>query len=170
MAWQDSINILIGAGIGGLISFISTRSQFERDRRWQRDRLLQEKLLEIAELSETVQQKISEACANTIAAMGRGETPKVLDFIPLERLKILIGFYAPELRPHTEQMVKVWNEIGNSFAAVLSTRTLGASQQQELNLKLLHGIRDIREACKHLTEAAAQLAQRRLGTSMDHRR
>jgi len=125
--------------------------------------LLQEKLLEIAELAEVVQQKISELCANTIAGLERGERPKALDFVPLARLKILVGFYAPELRSHIEQIENVWKEVGNSIAVVLMAPTLDRPQQQQLNLKFLQALRDIKEACNHFTEAAAESAQRRLG-------
>ena len=166
-AWHDTISVLLGVGIGGLITIFGAKVQFERERKWQRDRLLQEKLLEIAKLTEDIQEKFCKLYADAISAVEGGQKLQPgSDPIPLVRIKILISFYAPELRPHIEQIIKIRDEVGTSVADVLLPRVRSQTERQQLNLRFVLGMKRIGDECDNLAKAAAQSAQHRLGIAI----
>jgi hypothetical protein len=161
--WRDAINVLIGAGIGGLVTTIAAKLQFERERKWQRDRLLQEKLLEIAQLTDDLQRAFAKLCGDAVVALYGGAELKVAP-IPLARLKILTTFYASDLRHDMERIIKVRDDAGPSLTEVLTNRkALEITKRQQIGDHLLQAMKEMNDSCDRLAENAAELAQRHLG-------
>ncbi len=163
-AWIPIIGTLLGVLIGGLVSVLTSKMQFERERRWKRDLLVQDKLLEIAELAEDVQRKLGKLYGDAVGAVESGQSLKPdSDPLPLARLKMLINYCAPELRPHMERVIQIRDELSPFVGEVLMFRDRAKPERQQLNLQLVRGIKQITSECKGLAEAAAESAQRRLG-------
>lgn len=153
---------LLAAGVGGLLVNFGAKRQFQRQRNWQRDQFLQERLEEIARLAEEIDDISRELYGNAILLT---ETRQPLTFdrpLPLARLKTLIDFYAPELHPHASRIVEVRDTAGKFLAEAISTRSLTKEERQHLNLQFLRGTQQMTHACEALAAAAAQLARARL--------
>src|SRR5438552_3031193 len=73
-AWIGLFGAIVGFVVSEVVNNFTTKLQFERERRWQRDRLLLDKLSEIASLAEDIQQKLSKLYAAAIFALGRTPT------------------------------------------------------------------------------------------------
>jgi hypothetical protein len=159
---------LLGAGLGGLLVNLGGKRQFQRQRNWQRDQFLQEKLEDIARLAE----EIDDICRSLYgSAVLLVENRQPLNFdrsIPLARLKTRIDFYAPELHPYALRIVEIRDSVGNFLAEALSSRALAKEERQQLNLQFLRGTEQMTQACEALAGAAAQLARERLGLQALH--
>jgi hypothetical protein len=163
-AWFALLSSLLGVGVGGLLVNITSKWQFERQRNWQRDQFLQEKLADIAKLADDVQQACRKLYMNAILtvegsqALGADQQP-----IPLSRLNTLIRFYAPELHDHMKVVMQVRDSVGDIVAEVITGRPFDTGKRQQLNLQLVRGVEQMDQACDKLSAAAAQLARHRLG-------
>src|SRR5436305_10542752 len=104
---------LLAAGVGGLLVNFGAKRQFQRQRNWQRDQFLQERLEEIARVAEEIDEASRALYGNAVLLVENRQRLASDRPIPLARLKMLIDFYAPELRPHADRIVNVRDSVGN---------------------------------------------------------
>lgn len=163
-AWIAIIASLLGVVVGGLLQHFTAKSGFYRQKTWERDRLLQQKLEEIAELAETVGRKMGGLYGQAIAAVESGQPYRPEpDLIPIARLEILIHCYAPELSPHVEGILGVRNELGKPLSEALLQRSLmDKPERQQLNAQLCMGMVQASSLCEAIAKGAAELVRRRL--------
>jgi len=162
---MSTLTPVIGAGRTAL-NWLLRKTQLERERRWQRDQLVQDKLLEIAALVEDTRQKLGATYGNALCAVVSGHRLKPSNNAnpcAWARLQMLVSSYAPELRPHITRLLQIRDEISPFVAEALLPRPRTKLEQQELNLQFVRGIKRIDDECAAFTEAAAQLAHHRLG-------
>lgn len=153
---------LLAAGVGGLLVNFGAKRQFQRQRNWQRDQFLQERLEEIARVAEEIDET-SRALYGNAVLLVENRQPLAFDRpIPLARLKMLTDFYAPELRPHADRIVEVRDSVGNFLGEAISTHSSTKEERQHLNLEFVRGTLRMTAACEALVAAAAQLARQRL--------
>jgi hypothetical protein len=154
---------LLGAGLGGVLVNFGGKRQFERQRKWQRDQFLQERLEDIARIAEEIDDISKSLYGNALLLV---ETQKPLPpgrTIPLARLKALIEFYAPELRPHGARIVEIRDKVGEYIADAISNRSRTKEERQQINLQFMRGMLEMTTACETLSTAAAELGRKRLG-------
>lgn len=154
---------LLGAGLGGLLVNLGGRRQFERQRKWQRDRFLQERLEDIARLAEEIDDSYKSLCGNAILLVETQQPLPTARSIPLARLKALIEFYAPELQAHGVHIIEVRDTFGKYLANAITSRSLTKEERQQINLEFTRAMFQMTAACEALSSAAAQVARRRLG-------
>jgi len=107
-AWAGIIGTAIGTLGGGIVTYIQGKSQFQREKEWQKRDLVRGKLEEAHEAIEEVKRAFTTCTANAMlrVQLGRSEhEEKQLDFA---KVKMLIGFYAPELNDLLKQLENEW--------------------------------------------------------------
>lgn len=113
-AWVGLIGAFAGALIVGISHFLSARSQFKWDKAWERKTLLRSKLEDLFTTVGNLRDAYIEMYASCVARMPsqRIEAPKEF---PVERLRMLVGFYAPEVRPFLPRLEEAKREFGEAL-------------------------------------------------------
>jgi hypothetical protein len=97
-AWVGIISTIVGAFLACGAAWLNSRSQLRHQAERDRKKLILEKLEEIHELLSTYKQSYNMLTAACMRAHESGQV-EFAEFepIPSERLKMLVGFYAPGL-------------------------------------------------------------------------
>jgi hypothetical protein len=110
-AWIGFVGALVGGMVVAISSFINARYEFRWNTGWERRTVLRSKLEELfAAVSD-----YREACAETYAylvARRPGQMIEAPETAPLTRLKVLVRFYAPELRTLLEHLEAAQETLG----------------------------------------------------------
>lgn len=156
-AWIGIIGTVVGAMLTWLISRSQSRYQEERNRR----KLILEKVEEIHQLLSQYKHSYAMLTAEMLkrfCSEGQGEFPELTP-IPSERLKMLVGFYAPELtralRELEEQGASYGNLVGEHLLLGQDDKT---GQKASLRL-LLDQSEKIEKACEATQQDVIQLSK-----------
>jgi|GEM_PF-3518131 len=164
-----AIGTLMGAGLGGFLVNLGSKRQFRRQQQWQRDQFLQEKLKEIAAVTEDLETALRKLCGDAIVRIHDDQPFEISQPIPVLRLRILLDFYAPELIAEYEEIINIRDTLSRAVSKVIIERPLGKDIQQQLTLEFLEGSQRATGACAALAKRAADLARTRLGLHLGKR-
>jgi iron-sulfur cluster repair protein YtfE (RIC family) len=105
LPWIGVIGALAGAIVGGSIALINLRLQLREQRKRERNKLFLSKLEEIhkvlSKFRECYRGSIRE---RLLTAHGLEKIEEDASQVPIEKLKMLVGFYAPELAEHLRKV------------------------------------------------------------------
>jgi hypothetical protein len=120
-AWVGLIGAFAGALIVGISHFLSARSQFKWDKAWERKTLLRSKLEDLFTAVGSLRDAYIEIYAGCVARQPhqRIEAPKEF---PVERLRMLVGFYAPEVRPFLPRLEEAKREFGEELLQLIASQ------------------------------------------------
>src|SRR6185503_18650968 len=141
-AWIGIIGTVIGALLAGGAAWLNARSQIRRQEERDRKKYILSKLEELYEAITHLRRHYAELTIREMMHLaGRipMEPSKILP-LPIGKIQMLIGFYAPELEPLIDVLLKCRND----YSAVLARRIeLGMIEvvDQEETLKCLADFR-----------------------------
>jgi len=122
-AWVGLIGAFAGALIVGISHFISARSQFKWDKGWERRTLYRSKLEDLYAAVGDLRGAYLEVVAGCVARMPSDRIVAPKDF-PVERLRMLIGFYAPEVRPFLPRLEEARREFGDAMLQLIARQEM----------------------------------------------
>jgi hypothetical protein len=105
--WRENMTAwigIIGVVIGGALTFLSGYIQQQRQIRRDRQKLLLSKLEEIHEVLSQYRLTYRGVMSEIIKGIPNDTPPEFKDLphVPTEKLQMLVGFYASELREHLD--------------------------------------------------------------------
>lgn len=134
--WVGVIAALGGALIGGGLTLLNGRLQFKQQVHRERQRLLLSKLEELYDLIGRVRRSYEASALERINSYLNIETPAdVISAIPtpIERVQLLVSFYAPELTHDLSEFDRLRITYGEVIgSAILQSKSDSKSQQKAL--------------------------------------
>jgi len=126
-AWVGLIGAFAGALIVGISHFLSARSQFKWDKAWEQKTILRSKLEDLFTVVGNLRDAYIEMYASCVARLPsqRIEVPKEF---PVERLRMLVGFYAPEVRPFLPRLEEAKREFGEALLQLIAKQEMRDAQ------------------------------------------
>jgi hypothetical protein len=118
------VGTIVGALVGAGIAAWATSRQVEVQRNLEREKRTLEKFEEIHELLDKVTQQASLLGVSVIGKIGHGIPIKVENLggpSQLERLQMLVDFYAPNLKPEIDALRNEYNKVGRVFGETIAT-------------------------------------------------
>lgn len=120
---MGALSALAGTAIGGLITYGVARQQHLHERRRDNHRRLIEACEAIHELLSEVSQQASILSIGILGDIGTGLSLKgdiLKNNVKLDRLKMLVDFYAPSLRPEVAAISNNFDALGRAAGETLS--------------------------------------------------
>ncbi len=120
-AWIGIIGTVVGALLGGSAAWLSARFQLHRQEERERKRLFLSKLEELYEVVAQFKDSYKMSTMSLVKTLTAGEAADMSDLpaLPIEKLQMLIGFYAPELEPLLVQLFLRREEFGNTIISCI---------------------------------------------------
>src|SRR6267143_3442128 len=126
-AWVGLIGAFAGALIVGISHFLSARSQFKWDKAWERKTLRRSKLEDLFTAVGDLRDAYIEIYAGCIARLP-GERIGAPKDIPAERLRMLVGFYAPEVAPFLPRLEEARRGFGKELLQLIAKQEMRDAQ------------------------------------------
>ena len=120
--WVGLIGALAGTAIGGFVTYKVANQQHAHERRTDRQHRQIEALEAIYELLSSITSQASTLNMGVIGDLGYNSPLKadiLKERIQLDRLKMLVDFYAPVLKPHVKSMSAYLATIGEAVGEVM---------------------------------------------------
>ena len=159
-AWIAFVGALVGGIVVAVSSFINTRYEFRWNRGWERRTVLRTKLEELF----TAISDFREACVDTytrIVARRPGQEIEAPDTVPLTRLKVLVRFYAPELRTLLDRLESAQNAFGVALLELVARQEEMDSRAWADGIGLLSDIiRRIDDICAQMEEGVIRRSRK----------
>lgn len=162
-AWIGIIGIVIGTILGGGIAWFNARFQLSHQAERDKKKFVLSKLEEIHELLSDYKhsyQMLTAEMLKRFASEDFAELPE-LQAIPSEKLKMLVGFYAPEL----SASFIIVEETGQAYGELIGNHLLGNTGRKEQKKSLgslLFQSGKIGEACDEMQQEVIHLSKRYL--------
>lgn len=155
-AWIGLVGALVGGIVVAVSSYINARYEFRWNKGWERRTILRAKL---EELFESISE-FREACVDTymyIVARRPGQAIRTPETVPLTRLKMLVRFYAPELRALLERLESAQHAFGVALLDLVVSQEKQDSQTWAAGIGRLDDIiRRIDDICEQMEEAVVR--------------
>jgi len=159
--WIGLLSGLAGVVVGGILNHFTTKANFLRQTQWERDKILQQKLEEIAQVTEEIAFTYGKIMIGAINAISfRAELKIESEVVPFARLRMLVSFYAPELANHVHLITDAQNKFSEPLLKALDGRVREQPERQQINGDLVRIEGQMSRACNGLSEAAADLGRR----------
>jgi hypothetical protein len=130
--WIGVVAALVGAIVGGSIAIINTRFQLREQRLREKNKLFLSKMEEIHEALSQFKDAYKAAFGERLLTAYDANTPekneKNLPKVPIEKIQMLVGFYAPELKTHLSNL----EEAKKSYGKML-IESLGLERRVDLD-------------------------------------
>jgi hypothetical protein len=150
---------LLGGLVGGLLTHWNSTALARLEMKWQQARLRQEKLEEIAELLDRIQQRYVKLVTEVISNVERDEPfSQESERAPLERLRVLIEFYAPIMLNDWEKLERGREVFSDVLVDVITSKHRTKPERQALNGRAVTSEGHIAKVCRSMSGKAAELA------------
>ena len=154
------IGTLLGVAIGGGVNYFINRSQFIREKKYQEQQVLRQKLEEICQVIERINQSYNNVWADAWQSLKYGkQMPLDDDPLPFARLSMLINFYAPELKENFKLLEDNRNAFGMILIDVIYNAQAEESKRQKIHNDLSIARGYIAKVCTAMEDEAASLAR-----------
>jgi len=148
------VGAMVGGGIAALVSYLQTRAQRARETK----KLLLSKHEEIHEVVSQVRYAYKNSLRKTFAAVANA-TREMSGAVPIERLQMLVGFYAPELSSYLEKLEAAQTSYGEAIAKTLRIETDAESIQKQKLGVLVAAEQKISAACTEMQSEVIRLSK-----------
>jgi hypothetical protein len=136
-AWIGIVGTLIGVLLGGVVAWFNARFQLRYQENRDRKKLILERLEELYQLLSQynrayfnmlqghIYDSIDQNFSPIIPPELMPKPPEQEEMpVPIERLQMLIGFYAPELDDHLKKLEGISEEYGDFLIKVIAKQAL----------------------------------------------
>jgi hypothetical protein len=134
--WVGVIAALSGALLGGGLALLNARLQFNQQIQRERKKLVLTKLEELHEVLTKVRKSYEASTLDRISDYFNVETPadaKDAMKTPIERVHLLVSFYAPNLNDSLSRLEELRMDYGKVLSnAILYSKSDTASKQKTL--------------------------------------
>lgn len=162
VAWIAAGAALAGALVGGAASFLGSWWATHRQVRWSREQLVREKLEALAEAASAVEHQYNVFAGDLLRAVMKGRLDLTSQApVPVDRLRMLAAFYAPELAGDLAEIVRL-QEVFVLLAAGVSA-PVAAEDQEHLRVEIAGAMVGMAGLCRGIVARAANLAREQLG-------
>lgn len=154
---------LVGVIVGGVLQYLTSQKALDRQHNWERSRLVQEKLEQIAEVASDVGRGLSSFYMGAIVSVESGKSYEVKEAIPYARLEMLLRFYAPEVIFELDRLNSLQESMEKIVVELVSGRIpTEKGEKQRLNGKLVTASFEASRICEAITEAVSDLGRQHL--------
>jgi hypothetical protein len=163
-AWIGIIGTVVGAIIGGGLSWLNTRFQLKHQEERERKRLLLGKLEETHELLSQYKHSYTLVTSQHVR-MQLTKQPmdlKELTPIPKEKLRMLIGFYAPELTELLKSLEQASNEYGDASADHFEAKEKSETERKKTLAGVFQKNNEIDTICDEIQNGLTMLSRKYL--------
>ncbi|HEY9286250.1 MAG TPA: hypothetical protein VIP46_22555 [Pyrinomonadaceae bacterium] len=163
LPWIGVIGALAGAIVGGSIALLNSRLQLREQRKRERNKLLLSKMEELHEvLSQFRECYRGSIRERLLTAHGLEKIEEDMSKVPFEKLKMLVGFYVPELAEHLRKVM----DARKSYGGVL-IKSIGLERQGEPAMKnalaaLFVAEGEVSKSCRDMQEEVVKLSKKYL--------
>jgi uncharacterized protein (DUF697 family) len=127
--WIGVIGALVGAIIGGTIAFLNSFLQLREQRKRERNKLILSKLEETHEVLSKLREAYKWVIHERISKLYGKNIDQELQKVPIERLKMLVGFYAPSLTDQLNMLEISQKVFGDALVeSVVATTSLNSKE------------------------------------------
>lgn len=163
---RDSMNVWVGvisAVIGGLLTMLGASLQSRRQIHHDRRKLLLAKVEELysalALLKKSYKAADVEAVSHITGSELSSEVKGALP-VPIEKLEMLVGIYAPELSTYLERVEKSRNAYGYLYGEYIKVADKRDEASKAAISALFYQQSEIQLACAEMQAAVAALARK----------
>lgn len=154
---------LIGVVVGGVLQHVTSQRALNRQHEWERSRLIQEKLELVSEVAEDLCSSLKNTYLNAIVSVEAGKPVELVGVLPFAKLEMLLGFYAPELRPHYERLLVLRDKMSKILVDVASGRIpVNKEDKQAFNDDFIKAVFEVSKIFDALTVDACKLGRKQL--------
>jgi hypothetical protein len=154
------IGTLLGVVIGGGVNFFINRSQFIREKKYQEQQVIRQKLEEICKLAEEIDDSYRKTWLDSIQLMEYGKKMDFVTGIPLARLLMLINFYAVELKDTSKILEETRHIFGERLVEVINNAQADRLTRQRINSDITKAYIQISKVCETMATGSANIARR----------
>lgn len=156
--WILIAGTLVGTLLGGVLGLLNTRLQFKTQFGRERERLILGKLEELHQVLSQFKQAYAELSlmAGTNAAVEA--LIKQHASIPTEKLKMLVGFYAPELSPQVEAVVRLSRGYDEALARFIRWEEKDEQTRNDILSAAADLMRKLDAACSEMQAGVIKLS------------
>jgi hypothetical protein len=155
-----AIATLLGVIISGVINYVVSKNQFNREKDWQRKQFVREKLETICQIIEEIDDWHRKLWSEALMFIQYGKKLEIgIKKIPTDRLSMLINFYAPALKPFLELISEEILSFGKALIIIINIDESGETKRQAI-ADLTITQESIRKICEAMTLASADLARK----------
>jgi hypothetical protein len=126
-AWIGLIGAFAGALIVGLSHYFSARSQFKWDRAWEQKTFVRSKLEDLFTAVGDLRDAYIDMYAGCVTRLPHQRIDVPKEF-PVERLRMLVGFYAPEVRPFLPRLEEAKREFGTAMLQLIAKQEIADAE------------------------------------------
>jgi hypothetical protein len=164
--WVGVIAALTGAIVGGGIATVISCLQLREQRLRERNKLILSKLEEIHEVlsqfREAYRGSIHERLLTAHDAAEPNQIEKSLSKVPIEKLQMLVGFYAPELKDYLHLVENARKQYGGVLIKSMGLQRRDESARKEALGALFGAEGDVSKACIDMQVEAIELSKKYL--------
>lgn len=152
---------LVGVLIGALVTLVTTRLTIQQNQQAEREKVNIEKL---EELHRAVTQ-LKEAYRTYMASVLYGGENRKYRYIPIDQIRMLVQFYAPDAQTELVLLEQAQHEFGSIAASIevaASHRDFTSDWVQEHKEKVGPAFSNIETACNALQSKVSSLFRKRV--------
>lgn len=151
LPWLPLIGVLLGGLLTGGFACLTLWLQRRHQKQQERNKLYREKLQELYEVVSAFKNSYRQTTGSAaISLAGRRPLTDVGPPVPVEKLQMLVGFYAPSLQPHLTKLLG----SGEQYSEVL-VRRVGLERQPDAAIKSFVG--DLHKKGQGINENAEEM-------------
>ncbi len=131
-AWLGLIGALGGVLIAGVIERVRLSDQFLREKRWEHDQDRRKRLEELFEVIDEIRTGYKKSFNNAIMRVEHGHSEVEQTRLPISRMRMLMGIYAPEATEALMQFENAYQQYGDALAATIGADSSPKPERQRI--------------------------------------
>lgn len=158
-AWIGIVGVVIGGALAILSSYLQQRRQIQHDRR----KLILSKLEELYEVVSGFRQTYKAEFLERSAELLSFNLPpeiKVEEPVPIERVRMLVGFYAPELSKQLQRVEETRVGYMEVISLSIKTDVQSAGGRNKVASVLSEKYSSVERACIEMQEAVIEASRK----------
>src|SRR5689334_417684 len=162
--WITIIGSLLGVAVGGGLAWLNSRYQFLRQDERDRKRFILSKLEELHELISEYRQAYNSATADRFATATGADSWYAKDGrpLPIEKLRMLVGFYAEDLTSYLGDLEKAGLDVGMMAMQCAKIHRESENTKEQLIKALFSKQQELNSACEKMQKQVVSLSKKYL--------
>lgn len=157
--WLLIVATLGGALLGGVMGLLNTRMQAKTMFSREREKLILGKLEELHEALSLFARGYADLAVLASSDAAAVDLLKQHWSIPEERVAMLVGFYAPALRPRLETVERLSREFDRALARLIRSKGEGDEERGAAMAAAEDAGRQLERACKEMQAGLISLSR-----------